>query len=473
MIVLVTGFSNAFRLEIPEKISGNYQVMGYDNTIIATISANNQKWEIASVNNNKLYKNGTVITSDFFINNASYNIEDIANNYKYKINIFNTKVPFTTYEIKSPSITINNSGADINYSSNNLNGLTTINFNNNNIYVTTESKCVYVNDRLIKRKNIQHGDIIFIDGLKLIPYSNRIIVCTLDNTITLSINPSKLTEIQFDNAKKSDVDLDKLEVERGLYDENDFFSKAPRFKTIYEEKDIKITPPPQKRSDNTKPAILTIGPRLTMIATTLVTLFSSITMAEASGSSTSYLLPSIIISVVTITSTFLWPALTRKYTKKENRIAEAERIKNYTKYLERKEKEIKDEHAKETQVLIENNVSLEDCQQIIYNKKRNLWERDITQKDFLNIRLGIGTIPPSSKIDYEETDFSTDDDYMIKLLKDMIERNSYLENVPECISLIKNKISAVIGVPVLTQKFMNSILLQLMTFHSFIDLKIV
>ena len=42
MIVLVTGFSNAFRLEIPEKISGNYQVIGYDNTIIATISANNQ-----------------------------------------------------------------------------------------------------------------------------------------------------------------------------------------------------------------------------------------------------------------------------------------------------------------------------------------------------------------------------------------------------------------------------------------------
>ena len=57
MIVLVTGFSNAFRLEIPEKISGNYQVIGYDNTIIATISANNQKWEIAFVNNNKLYKN--------------------------------------------------------------------------------------------------------------------------------------------------------------------------------------------------------------------------------------------------------------------------------------------------------------------------------------------------------------------------------------------------------------------------------
>lgn len=470
MFVLVTGFSNIFRLELPEKISGNYQVLGYNNLVIATISAYNQKWLISSVNNCKLYKDGKVISSTIYENNTSYILEDVANNYKYKLFIYNFNAQYTTYEIKSNTITIGPSGCDINYQSPDMK-TTTINYNETNIYVTTEGKNVYVNDRLIKRKNVQHGDIIFIDGLKLIPYSNRIIISSLTE-IEPQINENKFTKIAFDNAKGSNEDIMNMEVERGLYDGDELFSRAPRFKTIYENVNIKITPPPSREMGSTKPSILTAGPRVTTLLTTSVTMFSTVAMSISSGNMTA-VIPMLIVCGLTMASSLLWPAISSKYTKKEKRINEANRIKNYTNYLKRKEQEIINEHSKEKQVLLENNVSLEECQQIIYSKKRSLWERDIAQPDFLNVRLGIGTIPSTSIINYEESDFSTDDDYMVKLLKEMIERNRYLEDVPECITLTKSIISAIIGTQVLTQKFINSVLLQLITFQSFLDLKIV
>ena len=36
--------------------------------------------------------------------------------------------------------------------------------------------------------------------------------------------------------------------------------------------------------------------------------------------------------------------------------------------------------------------------EIIYQRKRNLWEREIAQEDFLDLRLGIGSTELKGKI---------------------------------------------------------------------------
>ena len=68
------------------------------------------------------------------------------------------------------------------------------------------------------------------------------------------------------------------------------------------------------------------------------------------------------------------------------------RQQKYTEYIEEKRQTIKNEMEKQKQALLENNITLDECAKIVLNRKRNLWEREIDQSDFLNLRIGIGNI---------------------------------------------------------------------------------
>ena len=56
--------------------------------------------------------------------------------------------------------------------------------------------------------------------------------------------------------------------------------------------------------------------------------------------------------------------------------------------------------------IIENSENVEDIQNIIVNRKRNLWERKIEHDDFLNVRLGIGDVEPYVKVNYPAEHFT-------------------------------------------------------------------
>lgn len=473
MIVLTTGFNQAKKIVLPDRISGSYHVFGYRNEVIAIISAVNNTWQITPNTNKKLYKNQMEITEDSFTDNSSYSITSEIDERKYNIYIYhsNNANSYGSYEINSSTIKINSRGADISYASPNIKEETILTYSNNIWTIETKDSNVYVNNLLVKKKRLLHGDIIFIDGLKLIPYSNRIVIGNMASS-QLTLNNAVFTQVNYEE-QANDPSLYTIETERSVFEGKEYFTKAPRFRSIYETKKIQITPPPPQQESKTPPTLLIIGPQLTMMLSSFINIANTLSSVTTGGASFSQVFPSIILSVVMAASALLWPTLTRKWNKRNIKLNNKKRILRYRQYLERKEKELSEELAKEKQVLIENNASLEECKNIIYDRKRNLWERDITQKDFLNVRLGIGSVKPSSEAEYIEADFSTDDDILIQQLKDMLKKYEYIDDVPQCVSLVKRDTTAIIGAPILSQKFINSMILQLMTFHSFTDLKIV
>lgn len=471
MKVLILEKNKIKRLNLSDRITGSYQIFNEQQEVIATINANNDSWMITPVGKYSLYKFGTIVKSDSFREMVNYVIENTVTNEKYFIYIYDPLVISSeTYEVKKSQLFLTKSAGDINYSSELMPNIK-LELKNNFWTVETDSNNLYVNDILIKKKTLMHGDVIFVDGLKIIPYSNRLIISTLKNAKVLVSNDS-LTVLSLNNVEDNQSDTD-FETERSIFEGKDYFTKAPRFSTVYHPKEIKITPPPEEQKQQLPPTILTIGPQLTMMLVSGVNLLTSLNNVATGNATITSIIPSLAMTFAMLLTALFWPSLTRKYNKRMSKKNELMRIKKYTKYLERKEKEILEEHSKEKQVLIENNASLEECQQIIYLKKRNLWERDITQPDFLNVRLGIGTISGSCKIAYEEADFSTNDDILIRNLEDMLEKTKYIADVPQCISLVEKDTTAILGSPVVSQKFLNSVLLQLMTFHSFLDLKIV
>ena len=174
-----------------------------------------------------------------------------------------------------------------------------------------------------------------------------------------------------------------------------------------------------------------------------------------------------------LASMMLWPMLQKKYTTKQKKKREKLRIKKYNEYIEEKRQYIRNIVARQRQSLIENNISLLDCTQIILNRKRNLWERKIEHDDFLNLRLGIGNVEPFVKVNYPEEHFSLTENNLRDVLEKLGQETKIMTDVPVTINLARKYISALIGKKEVTKSFVEGLILQLMAFHSYEDLKII
>ena len=384
-------------------------------------------------------------------------------------------VPNTTeLEVKKNVITVGKSESnDLVYSSQYMkNNQYKLTYQNDSWYLETIDGFVYVNDKLVKRKRVNHGDIIFVAGLKVVPIGSTIVISNL--LAGTKLTPSSSA---FETKKRivKEVNKDALikEGEEEVFKEEDEFLRSPRFRTQNTTESISLVPPPQTEEGRTPPTILTVGPQMTMMVTSVFTMSQTIMSAAANNTDFKTILPSIGLSLFTMISSLLWPFLTRRYTKYEMRKEKARRIKRYKNYLEYKEQEINDIVESQKQIMIENNVSLDMCQQIIYGRKRNLWEKTLNDNDFLTVRIGTGYVPPLLSIDFKEEDYSTEDTMLTKEVKALINKYKYIPDMPLDTSFLENRISAIIGNPGLLRTFFESLLLQIMTFHIYSELKIV
>ena len=169
----------------------------------------------------------------------------------------------------------------------------------------------------------------------------------------------------------------------------------------------------------------------------------------------------------------IWPIISRVIDKKRRKKKEAERIKKYENYLEEKAKDIDSIIENQSQTLKDKYTTLDECANIILRKKSNLWQRSITQKDFLALRLGIGDMPIFADIHYSKQDFTLEDDELREKIEKIVEERKMLTNVPIVFSLVEKNITSIIGTEYLIHEFFKGQLLQLITYHSYEFLKIV
>ena len=258
-----------------------------------------------------------------------------------------------------------------------------------------------------------------------------------------------------------------------MYQEGDYFLRAPRFKSKIEPERILIDPPPGAENMQEMPLIYQIGPMITMGMTSMVTVATTISNLVINNKPLTSAIPSLLIAVAMLMSIILWPSLTRRYNKKQKKKREEKRKSKYKAYLETKKKAISEAIVKQRQIMIENNISLEECQNIINAKKRNLWEREIEDEDFLTVRIGIGSANPDLEIKAPEEHFTLEDDELSLIVQSIVNSSKTIDNVPINISLTEKNIIATVGAEQVNKAFIDGLILQLVTFHSFDELKIV
>ena len=329
---------------------------------------------------------------------------------------------------------------------------------------------IYVNDYREAYKILENGDIIFILGYKMIVLNDCLIINGFNHNVVINspnIVQKDLPHYNGELIKTTDDDSAEL------YNETDYFSRSPRFVTTIADEDISIDNPPGTHETDETPLIYTIGPMITMALSSVMNASVSIINFSKGNGTLLTILPTMVLSIVMLVSTVLWPTLMRKYTKKKTKEKDKENKEKYTVYLEDKKNKIEQIRINQFQILTENYPEPKNLENIILNKRRNLWERKNQDEDFLNVRLGIGNIPLKLNVKYTSEDFSLTTDEMKEALKSIGENSKEIVNAPVTANLVARNKLVIIGEKYYQESMLKSIILQLVTYHSYNDLKLV
>jgi len=459
---------------LPDEISGSFSFDPEDDeNKLINIEARNAKWVIYSTDSSKVYVNNEVIEAKELEINQYYVIEK--DNKKYllytKINKFDGILSFK-YPEKN-NITIGTSdNKSIVY---------------NNAYFASSEVAIYIDKDKLKIESsgnnltyinnifqstneayLTYGDEIDLLGLRIIFYKDFFVVCNAFN-VTISDELKNSAYILPALTKQEEIEIK----DRELYKKEDYFFKSPRIRRSIEKKDIIFSRPPRTNLDYEIPLILTVGPMLTMGIISVVNLVNAILRIVLKQTTLANSWSSLVTSGIMFISMLTWPLITRLYQRhiRKKRIKDA--VDKYTKYLDEKKVVLEQEHTLQRSILFENLLTIDECLKIIDNKKLNFWDKRLDQNDFLTLRLGYGNIPLEANIRYSKEDFSIEENDIKAKVEALIEEYKYLKNVPIGYSFYENKITAIMGNRYKSVSLLNNIILQLLTFYSYEDIKIV
>lgn len=457
---------------LPNKIIGNFWIKDSDNRNIVNISARDNIWIISGGSNSKVYAEKNYVDECVLKLKHFYLIEKKSKKYILFVdNVLDTS--FSSYKAAdNTNIKIgSNSSCDVYYKNEYAGDVhVALSYNSGYWVLKKDIKFMtYLNNSLITRESllIKNGDVLNIFGLKIVFAFDMLFI---NNPLENLVINNSLTAFTISS---NDEIVEEEIVDQPMYNDDEYFFKSPRIRRTIEKLDINIDSPPNKVDEKGMPMIYTLGPMLTMGASSVVNIYDTMGKVGSGEKTWSSAAPSLIVSGAMLCSMLLWPFLMRLYEKKRKKDDENKRQLKYKAYILDKKKELQNEYISQMQILEENLLSNETCYDIIVNKRRTLWERKIDQSDFLTVRVGKGQIPFDAKINYHTADFSMDDDNLIKMLDDLVGEYSVLNNVPIGYSFLDNNITAISGLFPKTLYFTYNCLLQLMAYHSYDNLKIV
>lgn len=464
---------------LPSEVFGSY-TFDDDNSAefkLINIEANNGTWYLNSTRAVKVYNNNEFVYNTKLDVNKFYILE--RDNIKYLILvealIDNTFKKYKYYN-NTNLVVGNDKKCNVNYTNNYIKGVIfNIKYKNNVLVLEKKSDIpIYINNNIVYKNmditKLNTGDVIEVFGLKIILAENILLINNpLDHVFV-----NKLTAYLDDLEIPRTSQLMSMEIkENDLYSPNSYFAKSPRIRRIITNKTIKIDAPPQINDNDEIPLIYSLGPMVTMGMTSAVSLINVVMKVNSGETTYGKQWMQLTISISMLLSTLLWPYLTRQWNKRQKNRRRRNSIKKYKLYLKGKKKDIEEESKLQKDILIENLLPNKECLDIILKGRVALWSKRIEQKDFLTARIGIGDYPLDVTISCPEENFSVDDNVLKDEAINLVKEFELLKDVPVGYSFLDHTITAVMGNNYKVHKLLENIILQLITFHSYEDLKIV
>ena len=347
----------------------------------------------------------------------------------------------------------------------------TITRNEYGYLITANQEGVFLNSKPIKSAYLKVGDSIFIRGLKIIWMNKFVRICNSSNYISINnLAPYKEKE-EYDNSNYGSNDAKDTYMD--LYDSKSYFYHTPRIRNYLKKEKLKIDEPPQEDKIDKTPAILTIGASITMVSSSFMTGYTVI-YGMASGTKTfATAIPSIVMCICILIGGLIMPRLLSSYQKRQKIKKENLRQKKYSNYLVMKGNELKQILTRQTMILNNNYPSVQECYNIIMKRSGRLWEKQLIDDDFLELSVGYGMIDAKIELNAPEDKFMLEEDNLRETVTKLAKESKKLKNVPITYSLLENRLSSIICDMSYKDVYINNLILQLITFQSAMDLKMV
>ena len=317
---------------------------------------------------------------------------------------------------------------------------------------------IYVNGCLTHSQQLKPFDEVFIMGLSLIYMGSFIAVRNLRTESTLPLMTSFWVKMPIDDAK-----------------EKKYFVSTPRILKSLDSDEVEIDAPPNPFTVDKTPAILTLGPSLTMSMVMLASLGVSITNA-ISGGELSAIVASGTMAVGMLLGSLMWPSLLRSYQKRKTLAEEAHRKNRYLSYIADMEKGLVAKRERTVRLL---NDSLCPSPEILCsmldneNNKLRLWERSYEDDDFLAVRMGVGNRPFEVRLKIPKQGFQLYEDELRDLPVELSKKYGVLNNVPLTIDFRANHTIGIIGSQKNIHTILYEIVLNVISLHPYDEVKLV
>ena len=317
-------------------------------------------------------------------------------------------------------------------------------------------------------KILANGDKIYIFGLTIILINKELFINNPFNKVTCNSQYFSLSNVSNILLKEEDDD------DFSKYVNQNYFMRTPRILDLIEEPKITIVAPQLSKRNRELPAALILGSTLSIGTMSLISLVQTIDNLVSGKSDTKSAIFSMIMSFTMLLTSVLIPILNRHYSKKIRDLNEKDTIESYKKYIARKKQSIDELFNHNRSILFRTYITAEQCMETIFNNRSRLWERQISDKDFLTLRLGVGDVPSKAQISSSETETIEEITGIRELMYECMENAKILKNAPVLFSLVEKRISAILcNNEKLKFRYIQNLLIQLVTFQSYDQLKIV
>lgn len=301
---------------------------------------------------------------------------------------------------------------------------------------------VYVNGRRVRDKALRPGDAVWAMGLTLIPFAGGI-----------ALNrPSPM--LSFGTWKP--VRMEAGAERAPLYEAPSltWFSRMPRF-----QKQVKTA-----RVSAALPSSMAAEPQVQ----------SPLSMAPALASGLFMMLSGIgsVASLGMVAGNVALPLWGRKKAQQQHELNEQKRRQDYNDYLAQTEQSIRQCMDENQRQLREMSPDPAATAAELLRDTRHLWERRLKDDDFLAIRLGTGNIPLQCNVQLAPSVPGETQDPLKKSLKDFLDKDWSLKNVPIVFALGQYQVVGIAGPSGMRAQIQERILAQLSLHAAYDELRL-
>ncbi|WP_113926836.1 type VII secretion protein EssC [Bacillus sp. P14.5] len=239
------------------------------------------------------------------------------------------------------------------------------------------------------------------------------------------------------------------------------YRRTPRMVYELPEEKVQLSFPSQESSDSNRSLWLIILPPLMMLL-----VMGIVALVIPRGIF-------IIISMVMFTTTLVTSTVQFFKDKRNRKQSKERRTRIYTQYLESKRNELHELAEKQSEVLHFHFPSYERMKYLTEQLSGRLWERAIESPDFLQFRLGRGTLPASYSISVNSSDLSNREmDELMEESQRLERAYREIDHLPVTADLHKGAVG-LIGKESVYKNEIHQLIGQLAFFHSYHDVRFI